>query len=177
MSQFASIEKLQGSTAMRDCVLKGIEVIESYCNANKQFLAPDYKKRILCLSDGEDTASKTPFVNVLNALRKNNIILDSVPIEGKHDEMRALTNGSGGMCFHVESYEAGISLFEKECVLSPKHRDPVPMIKKDNVGGLTKAVDYQRNPTILLNPLIRKTVLREKVFVLFVLFKCTLNYC
>ncbi len=38
--------------------------------------------------------------------------------------MRALSNASGGLCFMVKSFEEGISLFEREAVLSLRHRVP-----------------------------------------------------
>jgi len=89
-------------------------------------LAPNCFFRILCLTDGEDTASNRTPENIIPLLRKNNIILDSIPIEGKHNILRGLTNFSGGLCFQVTNYESGLTIFECEPLLSLQHRKMIP---------------------------------------------------
>jgi hypothetical protein len=56
--------------------------------------------------------------------------------------MRALSNASGGLCFLVKSFEEGISLFEREAVLSLRHRLPhaLPESKGKTVESLVEAV-------------------------------------
>ncbi len=50
---FGEISKLQPATHLLDAVVRASSLINSFCNEKKQLLAPNYKRRILCLSDGE----------------------------------------------------------------------------------------------------------------------------
>lgn len=82
-------------------------------------------------------------------------MFDSVPIEGEHSKMRALTNASGGLCFLVESMEHGIGLFEREAVLSLRHRavgPPLPAAKGRPVAELVAARPYCKQPPFLVPP-------------------------
>lgn len=80
--------------------------------------------------------------------------------------MRALSNAADGCCFLVNSYEEGLALFEREAVLSLRHREPHtrkidPAAK---VLSLENVVPYTSLPHIvaptLLVPTLKRTPLK-----------------
>ncbi len=149
-SLFGQISNLQPATHLLDGVVKSAELISAYCKENAKELAKDYKCRILCLSDGEDSGSKFSLAQALESLQKAHCVFDSIPIEGSHAKMRALSNAAGGQCFLVKSFEEGLSLFEREAVLSLRHRPPVkaPESKGRKVEELVDACPYTVQPRI-----------------------------
>ncbi len=163
-SLFGQISNLQPATLLLDGVVKSAELIETFCKEHANELAKDYRCRILCLSDGEDSGSKASCATALESLVKANCVFDSIPIEGKHDKMRALSNASGGLCFDVISFEQGLSLFEREAVLSLRHRRPheVPHAKGRAVEALVDACPYAVRPQICEPPLLATTLARKK---------------
>lgn len=162
MSQFGNIDSLQPATHLYDAIVSGVETMSTFCKQNAASLAPNAWKRILCLSDGEDSGSKKTADQALAFLRQHDVIFDSVPIEGKHGPMRALSNASGGCCFLVKTYEEGLALFEREAVLSLRHRAPdnrnIPIHAK--VDTLEHAVPYASLPIIVQPSLLVPTLRR-----------------
>lgn len=156
VTQFGKIEALQPATHCWDAVSKAVDLLDVFCKGHAAELAPGYQKRILCLSDGEDSTSNITVDVALKKLLDHGVIFDSIPIEGSHNHMRGLSNASGGMCFVVKSYEEGVSLFEREALLSLRHRLPQTPCKGP-VEAAVKAIPYQENPSIRHPQLLSKS--------------------
>lgn len=75
--------KPDGGTYCWDAVARAVQCINEFCDAHRAELAPNFRKRILCLSDGEDSGSGMKAEAVLDLLLKEKVVFDSVPIEGK----------------------------------------------------------------------------------------------
>lgn len=157
---FGSIQTKEGATACWDAIHKAVSILVDYKKSNQDKLAPDCYFRILCLTDGEDTASKVKPEVVRTALVDNNIIFDLIPIEGKHNLARAISNASGGFCFKVQTFEDGIALFEREAVLSLTSRAPIsdakPISPKLSLTQIEDMVPYVTEPKIKIPPLYSK---------------------
>jgi len=72
--------------------------------------------------------------------------------------MRAISNASGGFCFLVNEYEQGLTLFERESVLSLKMRDNCGRVsfklsnsQNSNIkpDSIVKTYDYMSDPIII----------------------------
>ncbi|KIX05990.1 uncharacterized protein Z518_03964 [Rhinocladiella mackenziei CBS 650.93] len=84
------------------------------------------KKRIICLSDGEDTSSGKKVEDVCRRLAQQEIVVDSVCIgEEDNSELRTLSYRTGGYKFVPNSIEEASALCELEPVLSIHERPPV----------------------------------------------------
>ena len=160
---FGQISQLQPATLLFDGIVRSVEVLQKFVREHRDQLAPECRLRILCLSDGEDSGSTRTAEQALSALLSANVILDAVPIEGSHARMRALANASGGLCFRVDSFEEGISLFEREAVLSLRHRRPtvVPPSAGKKIEQLVDACPYSVGPQICEPPLLRATLAQK----------------
>ena len=87
---------------------------------------PDIKKRIICLSDGEDTTSVKKVGDLCRMLMQHQIVVDSVSI-GNEDTLalRKISYFTGGYKFVPSSIEEASGLCELEPVLSVHERPPV----------------------------------------------------
>ncbi len=67
--------------------------------------------------------------------------------------MRALSNAAKGCCYEVKSYEQGLALFEREAVLSLRHRAPRAVPHNVNLNAklesLVDALPYTVMPAIV----------------------------
>ncbi len=81
---FGEISKLQPATHLLDAVVTASKLVAEFCKTHAAELAPHCTRRILCLSDGEDSGSSSTPEKALQALTDARCILDSVPIEGAH---------------------------------------------------------------------------------------------
>jgi len=76
-------------------------------------------------------------------------LFDLFPIEGKHGLARAISNGTGGFCFRVESIEQGLALFEREAVLNLADRAQLHrQIPNKPLDQLEAVFDYVIEPKI-----------------------------
>eukprot|EP01124_Arcella_intermedia_P034809 TRINITY_DN8695_c0_g2_i1.p1 TRINITY_DN8695_c0_g2~~TRINITY_DN8695_c0_g2_i1.p1 ORF type:complete len:526 (-),score=117.47 TRINITY_DN8695_c0_g2_i1:19-1569(-) len=147
--EIGKIATTEDYTSCWDAIDKAITDILDFKQKNLKLLSPNCTFRILCLTDGEDNRSKNTPDKVLSRLRNNHIILDSIPIEGKHDLLRGLTNASGGLCFLVDNYEVGLSIFEREGLLSLKEREIHEVTDQHKpVSQLVNLFPYTKSPAI-----------------------------
>ena len=87
-------------------------------------------KRIVVLTDGEDTASKMAPHAVARKLQDEHVVVDTVLIgNGSGDDdfnpVRAITAACGGVTFKPETISEALQLFEQETVLSLRERSGV----------------------------------------------------
>lgn len=83
-------------------------------------------KRILVLTDGADTASRTEARDVCAALQREGVVVDSVVIGSEIEKhtLRAISVATGGCAFHPKSIDEALRLFETETILSLRLRAP-----------------------------------------------------
>nr|XP_020470594.1 uncharacterized protein LOC109968581 [Monopterus albus] len=97
---------------------------------------PECRRRILCLTDGNDVGSSNKPEAVAVNLIKSNIIVDSVLLgKVKNNVLHGISIATGGCCFKPETSKAGLELFEIETVLSLEMRKPK---KKADPSSITK---------------------------------------
>jgi ubiquitin-protein ligase len=135
-------EANEGSTKLYDAVQRAGEEILSFVKLNSKLLATGAeacKFRIFALTDGEDNASQQAYWKVAKFLQENNIILDSVPLAKKNDNLQAMSIGTGGLCLNVTNMEQGVALFEREAILHVHSRPPLenPLPKIVDANSLT----------------------------------------
>ncbi|KAH6842417.1 hypothetical protein B0I37DRAFT_417599 [Chaetomium sp. MPI-CAGE-AT-0009] len=118
----STVQELQhyGDTALWDALALARDQIQEYSAAY-----PDAKKRILCISDGVDTSSKTNSgSNLWKHLATDGIIVDSFCL-GTDDnlDLRTVSYLTNGYKFHPRSLEQAMAICEMEPVLSQLERD------------------------------------------------------
>jgi len=110
-----------GRTSLHDALVSATDLLRTFRQRDEQNRS--CALRVLCLTDGSDTASKTAAYCACAGLQSMNIRVDSF-ILGSEDSasLRAITVATGGLCFHPESLLDGMKLFEIEAVLALKER-------------------------------------------------------
>ncbi|KAK6496288.1 hypothetical protein TWF481_002313 [Arthrobotrys musiformis] len=110
--------KPSGNTLLWDALDKAIDELE---NHGKDF--PEAKKRIICLSDGEDTGSMVQFTQLQDRARRRRVVIDSFCIgNAKHENLMRLSQNTGGYKFKPKSLEEAMDLGELEPVLALSER-------------------------------------------------------
>jgi ubiquitin-protein ligase len=108
----------EGRTALYDAVIHGATQLEKY---KEKY--PNCRRRILVLSDGEDTSSQSLPWQAANKLRGLDITLDAIIIGNECDPyLKSLTHATGGVTLHPTSVHDGFKLFEYETVLRASDR-------------------------------------------------------
>ena len=119
----ATVNQLQpkNDTAIWDGLKLGMNQIIDYA---AKF--PQAKKRILCITDGEDTKSTADVVNVAEELVKNDICVDSFCLGSEdHDKLLAVSHITGGYKFVPKSLSQAMAICELEPVLSLTDREDI----------------------------------------------------
>jgi Mg-chelatase subunit ChlD len=66
---------------------------------------PQLRKRIIIVTDGEDTGSKASARDVCHALQKNSIIVDSVQVGNRSDKkLHAISVATGARCSQFQGF-------------------------------------------------------------------------
>jgi ubiquitin-protein ligase len=87
---------------------------------------PQAKKRILCISDGEDTKSSRDVIDVCDDLVQSGIVVDSFSLGNEdHDNLLTISHLTGGYKFVPKTLSQAMQIVELEPVLSLKDRDDV----------------------------------------------------
>ena len=87
---------------------------------------PNAKKRILCITDGEDTKSSADVVSVADGLFRNDIVVDCMALgEEDHAKLLAVSHLTGGFKFVPKSLSQAMAICELEPVLSLSDRQDV----------------------------------------------------
>ena len=111
----------RGDTALWDALALANDQLSEYA---QKF--PNAKKRIICISDGEDTKSKQRSSDVSWSLFQNKVVVDSFCL-GHEDniDLRTISYLSGGYKFTPQSLEQSMLLCEMEPVLNQLERPPL----------------------------------------------------
>lgn len=113
--------KADGDTALWDGLALAQDKLAIY---GAKF--PSAKKRIICLSDGEDTKSSTSASEVYRILRQNNIVVDSICIgDESNDDLKTISHLLGSYCFKPEDMTSALAICEMEPMLSLLERPEV----------------------------------------------------
>lgn len=133
-----AVEKMEpeGDTALWDAL--GLAA-DHLVDVAKRF--PNIKKRIICLSDGDDTSSIKDVQNVVQMLMRHDIVVDSVCIgDEDNSALRAVSFATGGFKFVPNTIEEASVLCELEPVLSIYERPVVsrqPLFLVSNFSQLS----------------------------------------
>ncbi|KAK3291654.1 uncharacterized protein B0H64DRAFT_409684 [Chaetomium fimeti] len=111
--------KHTGDTALWNALALARDQIQEYSAAY-----PDAKKRILCISDGVDTSSKTNTgSNLWKHLADDEIVVDSFCLgQDENSDLRTVSYLTNGYKFHPRSLEQAMAICEMEPVLSQLER-------------------------------------------------------
>ncbi|KAK5729804.1 ubiquitin-conjugating enzyme E2 N [Elasticomyces elasticus] len=136
----ASIKEMSasGDTALWDALALANDQLTQYA-----LRYPDAKKRIICISDGEDTKSISQTSHgAYWLLKQNNVALDSICLGYNFNtELRAASYLLGCYSFHPESLENALAISEMEPFLSLSER---PALKAAPGAPQTASVLLQR---------------------------------
>ena len=110
----------KGDTAIWDAIALADDQLSRY---GQRY--PNARKRIICLSDGEDTKSVKRSHEICLGLNRRHIVVDSFCI-GKEDNqaLRTVSYLTGGYKFYPTSLEQAMAMCEMEPMLSQLERPP-----------------------------------------------------
>jgi ubiquitin-conjugating enzyme E2 D/E len=83
---------------------------------------PDCILRIIALTDGEDTGSRSSIEETSKELVEQGIIIDSFAVGANCDGLKVVSKATGGKCYLTRNLEESLKLFEQETVLSVRAR-------------------------------------------------------
>lgn len=135
-----SVERMQasGDTALWDALNLANDQINQYA-----VKYPKARKRIICLSDGDDTNSSKQAHDVYWKLRQNNIVVDSICIGDETSEkLKALSINLGSYCFKPDSMATALTICELEPVLSQMERPDIRQMPFHTSSTLLDHFDY-----------------------------------
>ncbi|KEF63504.1 uncharacterized protein A1O9_01482 [Exophiala aquamarina CBS 119918] len=143
-----AVEKMEpeGDTALWDAL--GLAA-DHLVDVAKRY--PSIKKRVICLSDGEDTSSIKAVGDVVRMLMRHDIVVDSVCIgDEDNSALRTVSYCTGGYRFVPNTIEEASVLCELEPVLSIYER---PIVSRQSLFFLTNfsQLSYRAKP----NPVTR----------------------
>lgn len=130
-----TVQQLQarGDTAMYDALALARHQIDQYAGK-----FPNAKKRILCITDGEDTKSTSKVEHVANDIVKSGIVVDSFCLgDEDHDSVLAVSYLSGGYKFVPKTLAQAMAICELEPVLALQDREDV--VLPNHARGSTPA--------------------------------------
>ena len=127
---------------------------------------PAVRRRIICLTDGSDNASKNRPLDVINRCLRENVIVDSFVIGSGNEIMKAISHATGGCSFLPSEIAGALKLFEMEGVLSMSRRDVTPaegpLFEHD--FSRFKNGDYDQEPETQMPSEMAKKVISAKAF-------------
>lgn len=86
---------------------------------------PQAQRRIICLSDGNDTKSVAGVADLCFKLREDKILVDSLLIgQDDNKDLKALSNMLGSYCFYPTTLTTALAICEMEPFLSQTERPP-----------------------------------------------------
>lgn len=135
-----SVEGMEthGDTALWDALNLADDQVSSY--ADKY---PSARKRIICLSDGEDTKSIKRCHDVYQQLAGHNIVVDIICLGNEDDaDLRSLSHLLGAYIFHPRDLTTALAICEMEPVLSLLERPEIITPWAVSLHGLAVATKF-----------------------------------
>lgn len=109
-----------GDTTVWDALALADDRLTAYAHEN-----PEARKRIVCLSDGQDTSSQNRSWEVCSKLQRHGVVVDSFCIGAENNEdLRTISHLTGGYKFVPKSLEQAMAICEMEPVLTQLDRPP-----------------------------------------------------
>eukprot|EP00118_Oscarella_pearsei_P023373 m.279389 g.279389 ORF g.279389 m.279389 type:complete len:667 (+) comp40623_c0_seq3:1198-3198(+) len=108
-----------GRTKLYDAVVNAACQLEEFTKSY-----PNCRKRILCLTDGEDISSSSTPLETVQKVQTLTIPVDAVLVGAGNLTLKSISVASGGCCFLPKDFSQGLKLFEMETVLSLAERVP-----------------------------------------------------
>ncbi|XP_065835782.1 uncharacterized protein [Oscarella lobularis] len=130
-----------GMTQLYDALLNAAGQLNLFAQSH-----PTCRKRIFCLTDGDDTTSLSAPLDVAQTMQEFDIVIDAVLVGPGNAVLKSLAVASRGCCFYPADLATGFKLFEMETVLSLEER---VLPEKVNV---TTAFDLKRLEDIQVFP-------------------------
>lgn len=126
-----------GDTALWDAIALADDLLSQY---GQKY--PKATKRIICLSDGNDTKSTKNSHEVAQGIVQREIVMDSFCL-GYEDnaELRTVSHLSGGYKFCPETLEQAMAICEMEPVLSQLER---PLIRRKRLSPFNPRSNFER---------------------------------
>ena len=128
------IEKFPSKTgtAIYDAIIFTIDYLNTF---KLEFQPPrTLVTRILCLTDGDDNASRVSPDNTLKYLKSNNVVMDSIILNGDRSDTHSIAKLSGGYSFQPKNQKELLRIFENEPLLNfsgrKKEKMKVKVLKK-----------------------------------------------
>eukprot|EP00049_Salpingoeca_infusionum_P022480 m.6989 g.6989 ORF g.6989 m.6989 type:complete len:1042 (-) comp5209_c0_seq1:191-3316(-) len=113
--------KPNGCTALFDTIILACQRLTEF-----QLENPEARLRIVCLTDGEDTASQSRAQAALKEALACNVTVDSILIGGTSNaDLKSISTATGGYCFNPQSMEQATDTFEFETMLELAKRGVV----------------------------------------------------
>jgi uncharacterized protein YegL len=111
----------KGDTTLWDALALASDQLEEHARNY-----PEAKKRIICLSDGNDTKSQRTAQDILRPILQNNVVVDSFCVGNEdNQDLRVVSYVTGGYKFAPKSLEQAMAICEMEPVLSQLERPPL----------------------------------------------------
>jgi ubiquitin-protein ligase len=123
----------RGSTLLYDAM---VVATQNLLNLKKKY--PNCILRILALTDGEDTGSKSSIVDTSQLLIDHHILVDSFVVGSNCEGLKCISFAAGGKCYLARDIQESLKLFEQETVLSARSRKAEAKIAYENVAELVE---------------------------------------
>ena len=168
--------QLGGSTAMWDAMIDGCNQLDEV-----RLKYPTCTRRLLCLSDGGDNASRYSHQSCVSIMKQKGVKMDFIAIGSRNDTAKWAALSTGGYCFHFTDITQVEEICEREPLLSSALRAPSygndyttsqsmkilakPQLQNPVTTPSGEAKTYWNEPTIVENTQKKrlKRILREMV--------------
>eukprot|EP00830_Metopus_es_P002305 TRINITY_DN1206_c0_g1_i1.p1 TRINITY_DN1206_c0_g1~~TRINITY_DN1206_c0_g1_i1.p1 ORF type:complete len:816 (-),score=180.49 TRINITY_DN1206_c0_g1_i1:129-2576(-) len=109
---------------------------------------PSALRRIIIFTDGEDTGSAKTKLDATKVLRAKNVLVDSVVVGTKNQEIKAISFSTGGCSYFFSGLEEGIQLFENETFLKATLRVKkiIPDVHSMDQLNKLQSLPYDNSP-------------------------------
>jgi ubiquitin-protein ligase len=122
---------------------------------------PNAKKRILCISDGEDTKSSRDVVDACNDIVRSGIVVDSFCLGNEdHGKLLTVSYMTGGYKFVPDTLSQAMAIAELEPVLALKDREDVTI--PTNQRGSTMLSRFNRATRIVTPEIVTEDVFPKR---------------
>lgn len=126
----------RGSTLMFDAIMYAAAELRAF-----KLRYPDCILRIIALTDGEDTGSRSSIEETSKELVEQGIIIDSFAVGANCDGLKVVSKATGGKCYLTRNLEESLKLFEQETVLSVRARSKEA---ESTLGSLSERIAWAK---------------------------------
>ena len=122
------------------------------------------RRRIICLTDGDDNASRNKPLEVVNRCLREEVVVDSFIIGSGNERMKAISHATGGCSFLPTDIASALKLFEMEGVLSLSRRtiQPARCPMQETQLSQLESGSYDHEPETQLPAELTKKVISAK---------------